>query len=190
MTFTVDTRAGSTINKQAPALVGTLPLPASIAAHNPPFATACNVCHRDPAAGGFAPRFSAIHTGYDTKIYGDAIGTKYSTAIITTIDNASYVDNTNILTFGFHATGTLGGLSSANIVPTILVGLYGYDTKDFLFGPHESEGSPSRRLLEFSTATPAPSNNSTSHNGNGRSRHLECYGEPVHLEQAGSTMAP
>ena len=87
-------------------------------------------------------------------------GTKYSTAITVTIDNASYVDNTNTLKFGFHATGSLGVLgqaaSSANIVPTILVGLYGFDTKDYLFGPHESEGSPSKRLLEFSTATPAP----------------------------------
>ena len=157
--FTVDTRAGSAINKQAPALVGTLPIPASIAAHAPPFATACNGCHKDPAAGGFAPRFNAIHTGYDAKIYGDAIGTKYSTAITVTIDNASFAANT--LTFGFHATGTLGGLSSANIVPTVLVGLYGFDTKDYLFGPHESEGSPSKRLLEFSTASPAPSSNST-----------------------------
>jgi len=94
-------------------------------------------------------------------IYGDAVGTKYSTAITVTIDNASYVDNTNTLTFGFHATGSLGGVNSTSIVPTILVGLYGFDTKDYLFGPHESEGSPSKRLLEFSTATPVPANNST-----------------------------
>jgi OmcA/MtrC family decaheme c-type cytochrome len=159
--FTVDTRAATFKGKQAPSLVGLLPIPGSITAHNPPFATACNGCHRDPAAGGFAPVFSAIHTGYNDLIYGNATGTKYSTAITATIDNASYVDNTNTLKFGFHATGSLGGVSSANIVPTILVGLYGYDTKDFLFGPHESEGSPSKRLLEFSTATPAPSNNST-----------------------------
>ena len=109
--------------------------------------------HAISAAGGFAPVFSAIHTGYDKMIYGDATGTKYSTAITVTIDNASYVDNTNTLTFGFHATGSLGGVSSANIVPTILVGLYGFDTKDYIFGPHESEGSPSKRLLEFSTIT-------------------------------------
>ena len=91
-------------------------------------------------------------------------GTKYSTAITVTIDNVSFVDNTNTLTFGFHATGSLGGglaANSANIVPTILVGLYGFDTKDYLFGPHESEGSPSRRLLEFSTAYHCSANNST-----------------------------
>ena len=163
--FTVDTRATSTINKQAPALVGTLP--PGLTAHAPPFATACNGCH---SAGGIAPVFSAIHTGFDKVIYG-VPGTKYSTAIKTTIDNASYVDNTNTLKFGFSATGSLGvggqAASSANTVPTILVGLYGFDTKDYLFGPHESYPSTypdnalkGRRFLEFSTATPAPASNS------------------------------
>ena len=156
--FTVDTRTKNPLNKQAPALASILP--PGLTAHSAPFATPCNNCHKDVATGGIAPRFVAIHTGYDKVIYG-LPGTKYSTAITVTIDNASYVDNTNTLKFGFHATGSLGGVSSANIVPTILVGLYGYDTKDYLFGPHESEGSPSKRLLEFSTATPAPSSNST-----------------------------
>ena len=121
-------------------------------------------------AGGIAPVFVVIHTGYDKVIYG-LPGTKYSTAIKTTIDNVSYVDNTNTLKFGFSATGSLGvggqAASSANIVPTILVGLYGFDTKDYLFGPHESYPSTypdnalkGRRFLEFSTATPAPANNS------------------------------
>ena len=103
-------------------------------------------------------------------IYG-LPGTKYSTAINTTIDNASYTDNTTTLKFGFSATGSLGvgsqAASSANMVPTILVGLYGFDTKDYLFGPHESYPSTypdnalkGRRFLEFSTATPAPASNS------------------------------
>ena len=133
--FRVDTRAGSTINKQAPALVGLLPLAGAIPAHNPPFATACNSCHN----GTVLPQltFSQIHTGYDTVIYGNATGTKYSTAITVTIDNASFNDNTNVLSFGFHATGSLGTANSVNIVPTVLVGLYGFDTKDFLHGPHE-----------------------------------------------------
>jgi len=150
--FTVDTRTKNALNKQAPALAPIIP-------HAWDSTTNCSAsCHR---AGGIAPVFSAIHTGYDKVIYGNDNGTKYSSAITVTIDNASFVDNTNTLTFGFHAAGSLGGVSSANIVPTILVGLYGFDTKDYLFGPHESEGSPSKRLLEFSTATPAPSSNST-----------------------------
>ena len=156
--FTVDTRTKNALNKQAPALASLLP--PGLSAHTAPFTTACNGCH---AAGGIAPVFGTIHTGYDKVIYS-VPGTKYSTAITVTIDNASFVDNTNILSFGFHATGSTGvggqAATSANIVPTILVGLYGYDSKDYLFGPHESAGSPSRRLLEFSTAVPAPSNNS------------------------------
>jgi len=128
--------------------------------HDPPFNTACNECHR---AGGVASgfRFSAIHSGYDKLIYTDN-GVKYSSAIPVTIDNVFFVDNTNTLTFGFHATGSAGGLSSANIRPTILVGLYGFDTKDYLFGPHESEsvGGVSKRLLEFNIDNTS-NNNST-----------------------------
>jgi len=155
--FTVDTRTKNSLNKQAPALDGLWAAAGVAGFHN--VNLTCTTCHS--VAGGAASVFSVYHTGYDKIIYGDAAGTKYSAAITVTIDNASFVDNTNTLTFGFHATGSLGGLSSANIVPTVLVGLYGFDTKDYLFGPHESEGSPSKRLLEFSTAVPAPSNNST-----------------------------
>jgi OmcA/MtrC family decaheme c-type cytochrome len=151
--FTVDTRTDNPSNKQAPALASILP--GGVSAHSAPFGTACITCHN---AAGSLPVFSEIHTGYDKLIYTDN-GAKYSSAITVTIDNASFVDNTNTLTFGFHATGSEGGLSSQNIVPTVLVGLYGFDTKDYLFGPHESEAG--KRLLEFSTATPAPSNNST-----------------------------
>jgi OmcA/MtrC family decaheme c-type cytochrome len=139
--FTVDTRAATYLGKQAPSLVGLLP--AGPSAHNPPFATACNTCHS--VAGGL-PVFSAIHTGYDKVIYGDATGTKYSTAITVTIDNATFVDNTNTLTFGFHAAGSLGGVSSTSIVPTVLVGLYGYGTKDYIAGPHERTIDTARDL--------------------------------------------
>jgi OmcA/MtrC family decaheme c-type cytochrome len=145
--FTVDTRTKNPLNKQAPALASILPSFVG-APHAPPFATACNGCH---VSGSVitTTRFTTVHTGYDKKIYG-APGEKYSEAITVTIDNASFVDNT--LKFGFHATGSLGGVSSANITPTILVGLYGFDTKDFLFGPHETSGG--RRLLEYNTIPP------------------------------------
>jgi OmcA/MtrC family decaheme c-type cytochrome len=157
--FTVDTRANppEDVNKQAPALVGLIPLASIIPQHNPPFATACNACHNGSPTG-IATVFSEIHTGYDKIIYGDAAGTKYSTAITVTIDNASFNNATKILTFGFHATGSLGGLSSANIIPTVLVGLYGYDSKDFIIGPHEtSPAVPSGpgRYLEYEQGEPA-----------------------------------
>jgi OmcA/MtrC family decaheme c-type cytochrome len=151
--FTVDTRTKNELNKQAPALASILPAFVG-APHAPPFATPCTNCHN---AAGSLPVFSAIHTGYDKVIYG-VPGTKYSTDITVTIDNVSFVDNTNTLTFGFQATGSLGGLSSASITPTVLVGLYGFDTKDYLFGPHESypQSYPDnalrgKRYLEFNT---------------------------------------
>jgi OmcA/MtrC family decaheme c-type cytochrome len=126
-------------------------------------ATGCNVCHK---AGGIAPVFSAIHTGYDPIIY-TAAGVKYSSIFKVTIDNASFVDNTNKLTFGFSATGTLAGFATTNITPTVLVGLYGWDSKDYLVGPHESYPSTypdnalkGRRYLEFNAATPTAAGNS------------------------------
>jgi hypothetical protein len=44
--------------------------------------------------------------------------------------------------------------------------LYGFDTKDFLFGPHESEsvGGVNKRLLEYSTDNVLPSNTLPSNN--------------------------
>ena len=113
-------------------------------------ATDCKLCHT-AGTSGIAPVFSAIHTGYDKKIYGDSAGTKYSAAITVTIDNASFVGNQ--LTFGFSAAGSLGGLSAANIKPTVLVGLYGWNTKDFVIGPHESTVDTSRNLEYLVGAT-------------------------------------
>jgi OmcA/MtrC family decaheme c-type cytochrome len=91
----------------------------------------CASCHS--AAGGF-PVFSDIHTGYDTMIY-TADGVKYSDAITVTIDGASISGNE--LTIELSASGTAGGLDSADIVPEVLIGLYGYDTKDFIVNGHD-----------------------------------------------------
>ncbi|TFG60581.1 MAG: hypothetical protein E4H29_02060 [Deltaproteobacteria bacterium] len=115
-------------------------------------ATDCALCH-NAGPSGIAPVFSAIHAGYDNVIYGDTAGTKYSSAIVVTIDNASFAGN--VLTFGFHATGSLGGLSATSIAPTVSVGLYGFDTKDFLFGPHERTIDSSRDL-EYVVGTTHP----------------------------------
>jgi OmcA/MtrC family decaheme c-type cytochrome len=93
---------------------------------------------RENCYGGHAGAFKTVtgHTGYDKVIYGTDNGVKYSDVIKVTIDNAS-LDNTNKLTISFSSTGTLGGLVTPNIKPTVLVGLYGYDTKDYIVGPHE-----------------------------------------------------
>jgi len=93
----------------------------------------CASCH---AEGGVAASFREIHPGYDKAIY-TADGTKYSDGVVVTIDSASFADNK--LTFAFSATSEIEGINAADIVPTVMVGLYGWDTKDFILGPHERD---------------------------------------------------
>jgi hypothetical protein len=116
-----------------------------VSAFHTPVPSTCNsstACHNATGAG---KAFNEIHTGYDKVIYGTDNGVKYSDVIKVTIDNAS-LDNTNRLTISFSSTGTLGGLVTPNITPTVLVGLYGYDTKDYIVGPHERSIDSSRNL--------------------------------------------
>jgi OmcA/MtrC family decaheme c-type cytochrome len=80
--------------------------------------------------------FSDFHTGYNEVIYTDD-GQKYSEAISVTIDSASF-DGANLnIQFSAAESPDLAGLDVADIAPTVLVGLYGYDTKDYIIGPHE-----------------------------------------------------
>lgn len=92
----------------------------------------CSDCH---SADGGAPLFSEIHNGYDKAIY-TADGLKYSEAISVTVDSASFEGNK--LNIKFSATEPQDvGLDVTTITPTVLVSLYGYDTKDFVIGAHE-----------------------------------------------------
>jgi OmcA/MtrC family decaheme c-type cytochrome len=101
----------------------------------------CTGCH-----GAFAPTFKAIHTGgYDPKIYS-ATGDRYSTSILAKIDSATYDSATNVLNVKFSATGTAGSYSASDVKPTIIVGLYGYNTKDFIVPAHGSAADGKRNL--------------------------------------------
>lgn len=93
----------------------------------------CASCHSE---GSGAAVFSEIHSGYDTVIY-TADGLRYSEAISVTIDSAAF--DGEMLNFKFSAgeSPDIEGLDVADIVPTVMVGLYGYDTKDYIIGPHE-----------------------------------------------------
>jgi len=93
----------------------------------------CSNCH---SSGGIAPAFNEIHAGYDKVIYGDA-GLKYSDAIVVTIDDASVTDNKLTIKFSASEVTDLEGIDVADITPTVMVGMYGWDTKDFIVGPHE-----------------------------------------------------
>jgi len=95
--------------------------------------TDCTMCHGE---GKAAAGFSGIHTGYDKMIY-TTDGVRYSDVISVTVDSASF--DGSMLTVGFSAVEAedLEGLDVADIVPTVMVGLYGWDTKDYIVGPHE-----------------------------------------------------
>jgi len=103
----------------------------------------CTLCHD----GTTASSFSQIHTGgYDPLIYASD-GTRYSTNITASIDSAS-IDSSNVLDIKFSAAGSVGSLSASGITPTVMVGLYGYNTKDFIVTPHGRDAD-GNRLLEF-----------------------------------------
>ncbi|MBL7078866.1 hypothetical protein ISS39_00945 [Candidatus Bathyarchaeota archaeon] len=104
----------------------------------------CAACHSDGSAFG---DFEDIHPGYDTMIYAEE-GLKYSDAIVVTIDDASITGNE--LTIELSASGTAGGLDSADIVPEVLIGLYGYDTKDFIVNGHDRYDSSGNGVISRS----------------------------------------
>jgi OmcA/MtrC family decaheme c-type cytochrome len=93
----------------------------------------CTVCHSE---GGIASTFAEIHTGYDKMIY-TAAGLRYSDAISVTIDSASFDGTSLDFTLSAVVSPELEGLSAEDIAPTVMVGLYGWDTKDYIIGPHE-----------------------------------------------------
>ncbi len=116
----------------------------------------CASCHK---AGGIAAVFSGIHTGYDTMIYASE-DLKYSDAIVITIDDASVANDLVTVQFSATEATDLAGFDVEDIVPTVLVGMYGWDTKDFIIGPHErlvddnndgeiSRSSGDSRALEY-----------------------------------------
>ncbi|MFC2016734.1 hypothetical protein ACFLUF_03365, partial [Chloroflexota bacterium] len=88
--------------------------------------------------------FSTIHSGYDDMIY-TADGKRYSDAITVRIDSASLSGNN--LTIDISAAGTAGALDSADIVPELMIGLYGYDTKDFIVNGHDRYDSSGNGVI-------------------------------------------
>jgi OmcA/MtrC family decaheme c-type cytochrome len=116
----------------------------------------CTSCHSEE---GEATVFSDIHTGYDKAIY-TADGLRYSEAISVTIESASVADNKVTIQFSAAEAPDLDGLDVADIVPTVMVGMYGWDTKDFIIGAHErliddnndgeiSRASGDQRAMEY-----------------------------------------
>ncbi|UCF14600.1 MAG: hypothetical protein JSW59_14390, partial [Phycisphaerales bacterium] len=122
---------------RAPALVTVMP-------HAIPVME-CNNCH---TSGGTAPLFSEVHTGYDEHIYAASDGTRYSQVFTASVDAADLTGN--ILTIDFSVTKNIAltELEPADVLPTVVVGLYGYDTKHYIVNPHNRDADRNR-LLEF-----------------------------------------
>jgi len=89
----------------------------------------CQTCH---GTDGFSS-FSDMHSGYDDHIY-DANGDKYADQYTVAIDALAFDPATNVLTIDFSA-------NNVDIVPEVLVSLYGWDTKNFIIASHTSDGS-------------------------------------------------
>jgi len=107
-------------------------------------ATVCTNCHDGSIPS--APTFTQVHTGGFNPLIYAADGTRYSTNITVSIDSASLANN--VLTVNFTASGSVGSIAATSIVPTVIVGLYGYDTKDFIVAAHGRD-SDGKRLLEY-----------------------------------------
>ena len=114
-------------------------------------AAPCALCHK---AGGVAPTFKTIHKGgFDPKIY-TASGTRYSNAIKVTLDSTTVANNKLTIKFSAADTGATG-FDMAKIKPTILVGLYGYNSKDFIIAAHGTAADKARNL-EYVVGTTHP----------------------------------
>lgn len=91
--------------------------------------------HRLPRRGQWHA-FLYYHSGYDQAIY-TAKGQRYQEAISVTVDSAVFDGTMLDITFSAIENIDLAGIDVAEITPTVMVGLYGYNTKDYIIGAHE-----------------------------------------------------
>jgi len=88
----------------------------------------CLQCH---GSAGFAPKFSAYHSGYEAQIYA-ADGTRYADAAANKVSIDSVTLTGDLLDIKFSAPNT-------SIVPTVTVSFYGYETKHMLVSSHTAD---------------------------------------------------
>ena len=123
---------------------------------------ACNVCHK---AGGAGKTFAQIHVGWNKSIFSDfsdsnATGTRYSDSIKVAVGATAWAAGTNLLTIPFTIAGTA---ANALVKPTVVVALYGYNSKDFVVSGHGS-AADGTSLLEYTDGAVQRSNPNLSAN--------------------------
>ncbi len=140
------TGVGGTSDKRAPALATILP--SNIHGSMDLYAgnVQCNLCHSQ--AGGLAKTFAQIHTGYDKLIYSNAT-TKYASSIQAKIDDAKFDSTSKQLTVKFSVGGAA---ANAIVYPTMVISLYGYESKDFIVTGHGTSAD-GKRTLEWTTGS-------------------------------------
>lgn len=121
----------------------------------------CTGCHGE---GDEGPRFKDIHSGYD-RTTDTAKGQKYAEVISVTIDSAVLDGDLLTVDFSVAANAKLPGLDVTAITPTLMVGLYGFDTNDYIVGADErltddnGDGkidNKDQRALEYVVGTDHP----------------------------------
>jgi hypothetical protein len=108
----------------------------------------CTGCHD----GSTAPSFAELHSGYDRQIYtSQNNGQKFSDVFTATIDAASITTQMLKVSFSVTKGATSDPALLASVTPTVLIGLYGYDSKDFLVDPHgrDAGAGTGNRTLEW-----------------------------------------
>ncbi|MCB9558651.1 MAG: hypothetical protein H6707_21215 [Deltaproteobacteria bacterium] len=114
--------------------------------------TECKSCH-NATGSAKGKRLKDLHNGgYDPKIY-TADANRWADLFRGTIGATTFDAATNKLTIELSAYEAGGDAANAtydakDIVPTLMIGLYGYNTKDFIVNAHGNDDK-SKRLLEF-----------------------------------------
>ena len=114
---------------------------------------ACNSCHSETGSAS-TKRLKDLHNGgFNPMIYSAAGAKRFADVFKASIDTATFDAATNKLTIEFSATedggaATIATHDATDITPTVMIGLYGYDTKDFIVNAHGSDADKNR-LLEF-----------------------------------------
>jgi OmcA/MtrC family decaheme c-type cytochrome len=112
----------------------------------------CNDCHYTGNGVG-AMTFAELHTGYDSEIYADAAGTRYSDIFTVSIDGADFDATTKVLTIDVSVTEdtvlAIAAYDADDIVPSVRVGLYGYDARQYLAVKAATEVSGAAGAWQF-----------------------------------------
>lgn len=108
----------------------------------------CSDCHD----GSWQDTFAQMHNnGYNPLIY-TTDGVRYSEAFTVSIDSVSLTGDVLDIKFSATENEAVADLAVTDIVPTVMVSLYGYDTKDYIISSHTRDTNSLRMEKTIGTA--------------------------------------